>query len=211
MSIDQQSLCQKNEELFQALRDKTKKCLQTQELYDKLKRRAMMGQVQDAASDAVDYTIQASAAINRLVDDSQIHGQHRQQHLPISSVQSGSLRQPQARVISSMKPLSTSSAGVEGWSGFSSHESLPTPASHRQRLDIGGLEPSRDGRVVGASSQRKTPPRQPLTSLSPNGVASRTGFQGYGMSAGLKVSHPQAGIQDVNLFARPVIRSQGPL
>jgi E3 ubiquitin-protein ligase CCNP1IP1 len=68
MEIDQKKLSRKNEELTQALREKRRKLLQTQELYDKLKRRAMLGQVQDAASDAVDDTIQASSTANRFVD-----------------------------------------------------------------------------------------------------------------------------------------------
>ena len=59
MQTDQENLKRKNEELTQVLREKSRKLLQTQELYDRLKRRAMLGQVQDAASDAVDDTIQA--------------------------------------------------------------------------------------------------------------------------------------------------------
>jgi E3 ubiquitin-protein ligase CCNP1IP1 len=67
MTVDQDNLRRKNEELVQAFREKSRKQLQTQELYDKLKRRAMLGQVQNAASDAVDHTIQASVTANRLV------------------------------------------------------------------------------------------------------------------------------------------------
>jgi E3 ubiquitin-protein ligase CCNP1IP1 len=40
--------------MAQAFRDKNKKLMQTQELYDKLKRKTMMGQMQHAAEDAVD-------------------------------------------------------------------------------------------------------------------------------------------------------------
>lgn len=40
----------------------------TQELYDKSKRRAMLGQVQNAALDAVDETIQASVNASRYAD-----------------------------------------------------------------------------------------------------------------------------------------------
>ena len=66
--MDQDNLRRKNEELAQAFRDKSRKNSQTQELYDKLKRRVMLGQVQNAASDAVDHTIHASGAANRLMD-----------------------------------------------------------------------------------------------------------------------------------------------
>jgi E3 ubiquitin-protein ligase CCNP1IP1 len=68
MQLDQENLKRKNEELIQAFREKSRKQLQTQELYDKLKRRAMLGQVQNAASDAVDHTIQASVTASRYVD-----------------------------------------------------------------------------------------------------------------------------------------------
>ena len=64
-SADQESYRRKNEELLQALREKNKKFLHTQELYDKLKRRAMLGQVQDAALDAVDYNIQQASVVSK--------------------------------------------------------------------------------------------------------------------------------------------------
>ncbi|ETS83819.1 hypothetical protein PFICI_05695 [Pestalotiopsis fici W106-1] len=57
MDLDQQALRRKNEELALALKEKNKKLMQTQELYDKLKRRAMMGQMQHAAEDAVDSNL----------------------------------------------------------------------------------------------------------------------------------------------------------
>jgi len=68
MEADQDSLRRKVEELNFALREKNRKYLQTQELYDKLKRRAMLGQVQDAASDEVDNAIQASVSANHFAD-----------------------------------------------------------------------------------------------------------------------------------------------
>ncbi|KAM4055672.1 zinc-RING finger domain-containing protein [Hirsutella rhossiliensis] len=55
----------KNEELAQAYRDKSRKLLQTQELYDKAKRKAEMGQIQRAASDAVDSTLLAEPQSQR--------------------------------------------------------------------------------------------------------------------------------------------------
>ena len=47
----------KNEELVQAYREKNRKLLQTQELYDKVKRKADMGNIQRAACDAVDSSL----------------------------------------------------------------------------------------------------------------------------------------------------------
>jgi E3 ubiquitin-protein ligase CCNP1IP1 len=62
MTLDQESLQRKNDELVLALKEKNKKLLRTQELYDKLKRKAMLGQIQDAASDMVSSNIEAAQA-----------------------------------------------------------------------------------------------------------------------------------------------------
>lgn len=62
MSLDHDSLRRKNEELTRAYKEKNRKLLQTQELYDKLKRKAMLGHIQDAASDAVDTTLQGTSS-----------------------------------------------------------------------------------------------------------------------------------------------------
>jgi E3 ubiquitin-protein ligase CCNP1IP1 len=93
MQLDQGTLKRKNEELVQAFREKSRKQLLTQELYDKLKRRAtMLGQVQDAASDAVDNTIQASVTANRYVDRVDGQNQRPPQPAPSSSTQAGSMQ-----------------------------------------------------------------------------------------------------------------------
>ncbi|KAF3767482.1 hypothetical protein M406DRAFT_27726, partial [Cryphonectria parasitica EP155] len=57
MSLDQESLQKKYNDLCRAYREKNHKLSQTQELYDKLKRKAMLGHIQDAASDAVDTSL----------------------------------------------------------------------------------------------------------------------------------------------------------
>ncbi|RYO86248.1 hypothetical protein DL766_000281 [Monosporascus sp. MC13-8B] len=54
-------LRKKHDDVTHAFKDKNKKLLQTQELYDKLKRKAMLGQMQGAAEDAVDSTLQAAS------------------------------------------------------------------------------------------------------------------------------------------------------
>ena len=60
MTVDQDSLRRKNDELVQAYKEKTRKLLQTQELYDKLKRKAMLGQMQDAAESAAESVLHGS-------------------------------------------------------------------------------------------------------------------------------------------------------
>lgn len=57
MAAEQDELRKKNEELSQAYKEKSRKLLNTQELYDKLKRRLMLGQIQENASEAIDATM----------------------------------------------------------------------------------------------------------------------------------------------------------
>lgn len=54
---EKDAIWRKNEELAQAFREKSRRLLQTQELYDKVKRKAEMGDIQRAACDAVDSSI----------------------------------------------------------------------------------------------------------------------------------------------------------
>ena len=120
LQIDQDSLRRKNEELFQAYRDKSSKQTQIQELYDKLKRRSMLGQVQNAASDAVDHTIQASVTANRFVDRV---GNQNQRPLPplFSNDQSTGMQHPgQGREGGSyaVPPLSRNGNLEAPWAGF---------------------------------------------------------------------------------------------
>lgn len=66
------------------------------------------------------------------------------------------------------------------------------------------------GRTASAplAQQRGTSARQPLTGLSPNGAGNYT-FTGYGMSTGVKVSHPVAAAQTNDIGVRPMVRSRG--
>lgn len=124
MQADQDNLRRKNEELIQAFRDKSRKHLQTQELYDKLKRRAMLGQVQNAASDAVDHSIQASVTANRHADRLDEQQKYSLQPPLFANQQSGSLRNHGAsESVGKMGPPSfKGSNGGNGWAGFSSQE-----------------------------------------------------------------------------------------
>ena len=115
LHIDQDNLRRKNEELFQTLREKSRKLLQTQELYDKLKRRALLGQAQDAIHDAMDDTIQASSAANRFVDRV---GAQSQQSAPHSILQEihGSTRS------FGPPPINRGGSKDRTWSGLQSLE-----------------------------------------------------------------------------------------
>ncbi|TVY81257.1 E3 ubiquitin-protein ligase CCNB1IP1 [Lachnellula suecica] len=224
MQVDQESVRRKNQELVEALREKSRKNSQIQEMYDKLKRRAMLGQVQNAASDAVDHTIQASVTANRFVD--RMEDQHqRAPQAPLFSNQQPNSLHNQSTTDSgrNMGPPNfrsgNGSSGEGGWAGFSSQESVPqnqpiqTPSTHRQRLAPGNQPAPRVGPsnmqfhgVAGTPlSQKRPSPRQPLANLSNNGGGS-SGFAGYGMSAGMKVSNlPRT--QSTG-GGRPVVRSR---
>jgi hypothetical protein len=94
--------------------------------------------------------------------------------------------------------------------GLSDAEASQTPSSHRLRLANGsitgmGLASLQTGRTASAP-QRGIPTRQPLTSLSPSGSGNYTG---YGLSAGVKVSHPTASAQSNSLGGRPMVKSRG--
>jgi E3 ubiquitin-protein ligase CCNP1IP1 len=135
MQGDQDSLRRKNEELIQSFREKNRKQLQTQELYDKLKRRAMLGQVQDAASDAVYHTIQASVAANRFVDRVGNQNQRPPQPPLFPNQQTGGKQRPHTipeNWSNVGAQMGRSDNGDGNRAGFSSQESvhrriLPSP------------------------------------------------------------------------------------
>ena len=81
LTLDAENLNRKNDELAQAYKDKSRKLLQTQELYDKLKRKAMLGQLQDAATDAA---------------ESQLHGAENEGEGPTRQAQTHSIYPSQA-------------------------------------------------------------------------------------------------------------------
>jgi E3 ubiquitin-protein ligase CCNP1IP1 len=65
LQIDLKTLQQKNFELIEMYREKSKKQAQTQHLYDTLKKRVMTSQVQTAASDSVAQAINSISSIPR--------------------------------------------------------------------------------------------------------------------------------------------------
>jgi E3 ubiquitin-protein ligase CCNP1IP1 len=132
MQFDQENLKRKNEELIQAFREKSRKQLQTQELYDKLKQRAMLNQVQNAASDAVDHSIQASGEVNRIAD--RIDGQYQRPPQPplFSSIQdSGAeLQHPSSNSAINIGRI-IGRSGTGDWAGFRNSQESVTRTSRR--------------------------------------------------------------------------------
>jgi E3 ubiquitin-protein ligase CCNP1IP1 len=123
MQLGQENLKWKNEELIQAFRDKSRKQLQTQELYDKLKQRAMLGQVQNAASDAVDHSIQTSVAASRITDSIDGQNQHPSQPPLFSGIRDARIQRhhPSPPNVIDMANI-MGRRGTGDWVGFRSNQ-----------------------------------------------------------------------------------------
>lgn len=91
----------------------------------------MLGQVQNAASDAVDHTILASAAPDRYVDRME-EPNHRPLQTPLfTNQQPAALQNPGAfDTGGNMTPPSFRGNGDNGWAGFSSQESFQRMGYH---------------------------------------------------------------------------------
>lgn len=66
--LEQETLKQKNQDLFNAFREKSKTASHLQKLYQSLKAQAMAEQVANAASDDAEHALQTAQASNRYVD-----------------------------------------------------------------------------------------------------------------------------------------------
>ncbi|KFY11045.1 hypothetical protein V492_04708 [Pseudogymnoascus sp. VKM F-4246] len=192
----------KNHELAQSLHAKSKQQAHTQELYDKLKRRDQMSQVQNAASDAVDQTIQGPAAANGYSDHFRRANEPPLRSPIFASLQGNSMAPPPV-------PTSMPQSGMAGRTGLS-HGVAQTPSSNRQRLNG---EPNAGVVMANMQNHRSlSTPMQPRVSparglfggMRPT-ASGGNGFAGYGMSAGLKVSHtpPPLGVDGMRIAQRP--------
>ncbi|ATZ55646.1 hypothetical protein BCIN_12g02200 [Botrytis cinerea B05.10] len=217
MNSDNDALRRKNEELHHDLRERNKKLLQTQELYDKMKRRGMLDQVQTAASNAVDDTIQATTNGNRFTENPGTND-----HRPplYANQQTGPLNHASGFLNSTMPPppqrrrhsSEWDNIGSQGQSHVSQHYNhvQATPSSHRQPLASSHFPPTSIGRnniqshMAGTPlplpNGRATPRRTPLSSINVN-TGQPSSFVGYGLRAGLKVGNPGASL--ASDFARP--------
>ncbi|KAI0132000.1 cyclin B1 interacting protein-like protein 1 [Xylariales sp. AK1849] len=199
LDTDQHNLRRKNDELAQAFKEKNKKLLQTQELYDKLKRKAMMGQMQDAAEDAVDLSLYGVTGSVTGIEGGSGLGTDGQ-HLGIYQEPGTPFRHPHGptnnipRVNDMYSTQATNRSIPNTWAktmGGAGLDVPVTPSTHRQRigepLSIGlSAVP---GLVAGGRSPHPTMnTRAPLGHVSSNArTAGR--FPAGGLSSGLKVSH----------------------
>lgn len=195
MNIDHDSLRRKYEELAQAYKEKNRKLLQTQELYDKLKRKAMLGHIQDAASDAVDTTLQGASSnagqqAERGVYEHQIGTPLRPTQYAERSDRPGAFPvQPQ------MMPPDPR-AGNWAAPVFPQVGAPMTPMKHRQppgveRVGLSAVPGMMSGTPVPLHGSGRV--RQPLRELQHNPRANTEGFTGVGLSSHLKTSQGLVG------------------
>ncbi|QSZ34318.1 hypothetical protein DSL72_005909 [Monilinia vaccinii-corymbosi] len=226
MNTDQDALRRKNEDLNYQLKEKSKNLLQTQELYDKMKRRGMLGQVQTAASNAVDDTIQATVTGNRFTDNMGTDNHRTQQPSLYEQQQASGMYNTGNFQTQSMPPPPQRRRRSSEWDTIGQgniqgsrrpSQVQATPSSHRQPLTAGNFPPASIGMNSLQNHMAGTPlplphgrvnsvnsRRTPLLGLNVNSGQS-SGLTGYGMRAGLKVGNPQTSV--VSDFSRPSVRS----
>ncbi|RFU30158.1 hypothetical protein B7463_g6166, partial [Scytalidium lignicola] len=219
LQLDQENLRRKNEELAQAFREKSRKHMQTQELYDKLKRREMLGHVQHAASYAADNNVQVLATNRSSVENTTGLSQARNLSTPLPNPHKNAPTYPinVSEAISITNPRNRELGAVVGaWGGFGRENirqdrSLQTPSSHRHPLVASTPHLSHPGFDIQQSildgatqTQRRSTPNRPLFGTSGSSIP---GLAGYGMSAGVKASNPM--VTSAGGFTRPTIRSRG--
>ncbi|KAI5457206.1 hypothetical protein BGZ63DRAFT_366128 [Mariannaea sp. PMI_226] len=183
MTADQDALRQKNHEYIRAYREKSRKLLQTQELYDKVKRKAEMGHIQQAASDAVDSSLSMASQMNHVFGGAiecdpaernvgSAFGQN--QRLDIASMNTGVSRSTSSLLRDDVSwPRAGQSGIFQSGTTFS---------------PIGGL---RRHILGGSSLLSRTPSLPGLAGTDPSTFSkSRAGLASVGLTSGLKVSQP---------------------
>ncbi|KAK6067771.1 hypothetical protein SCUP515_09971 [Seiridium cupressi] len=185
LSFDQQSLRRKNDEVAQAFREKNKKLMQTQELYDRLKRKAMMGQMQHAAEDAVDSNLYSNTELGA-----------RGPGLEPARLSPGLYAEADT-----MYRQARQQANTQGGNDMYSAQ-----VSNQPNLGAWGKAAGGGGFVAETHSPRyATNTRPPLNDMTGN-IGNAGKFPAVGLSSGLKTSHNGGGY---NGFAVPTRRPQG--
>ena len=178
-----------------------------------------MSQVQNAASDAVDQTIQGSSTANGYSDHFRKANDQPLRSPVFSSLQGNSMGPPPP--VPTSMPLSSVAGRTglsNGWIGLTSqgnnsqgifsqpftqaamlimytgHSIAQTPSSNRQRLNgepnVGiATSNMQNSRSLSTPMQPRNSPARGLFGGVRSNRSGGNGFAGYGMSAGLKVSH----------------------
>ncbi|MCJ1292257.1 hypothetical protein MMC34_003807 [Xylographa carneopallida] len=209
LHMEQENLKTENTKLAIAFREKSRKHQQTQELYDRLKRKEMTAATQSAAFDSVDEALQSVSNRQdpqRLVNQLHARISPLRQHQDVYNVEDafrashrneGNENAAAGRMMP--PPLQNSRPPFDNETFQQQNDVSDTPFGHRTRLGSMFL-PSRQ-QVPGsvrattanapATSHTQTPSqRHPMLNLN-SGTATRPSVSGYGMSAGLKIGRQQ--------------------
>ncbi|CEI62912.1 unnamed protein product [Fusarium venenatum] len=189
---EQESLRRKHEEVSQAYKEKSHKVLQLQELYDKVKRRAELGQIQRAASDAVDHTLQAAQLDPGYSGNMTAQGNIENNRAPVFG---------QSHRVSVSGMNNGASRDYHNMTTEGNQWSRLGGPSHRDisGVPVGGLRrPTMGGSTVHQSTSLPALTGTPMTGFgrsrqSPNNFAPgfinhRGGLAGVGLTSGIKVS-----------------------
>ncbi|KAI1329122.1 hypothetical protein F5Y16DRAFT_418343 [Xylariaceae sp. FL0255] len=201
--MEREELTKKYDELLYNYKSQNRKLLQTQELYDKLKRKAMLGQVQDAAEDAVESRLHVPSL-------GQVGGMDEPQDAPLFSSREtfygpGGLDNlhGQRQSLGTYNPQQPSLPLQAGnWPrtiGAQSDVPPITPSTHRRRMvddsTNAGLS-TVPGVVVGTSRVPRNHMNSrtaPANVLSNNPQRLNNSFSPARMSSGLKVGQRMEG------------------
>ncbi|KFA77077.1 hypothetical protein S40288_07960 [Stachybotrys chartarum IBT 40288] len=206
------NLRRKNDEYAQAYKDKHRKLLQTQELYEKVRRKAEMGQMQQAASDAVDSSLlamQHSGTQDLQTGLSELERNDRpgssmfnqssrfdvigmNSGLPRSNLPrpSNDNRWPQPSQLPRDGPM-RGTAGLSRLPGLADVSSSSLENGLHQRAGHAGGILGANAHSVPSSipAPLSNSSRRSLFANAPNFTHSRGGLNGVGLTSGLKVSH----------------------
>ncbi|KAI9679394.1 MAG: hypothetical protein M1817_005416 [Caeruleum heppii] len=232
LQVDQETLQKRNHDLMDAYREKSRKYSQTQDLYDKLKKRTLLSQVQNAASESVNQALQepsdptirppGRAGFAMPAQNTRPRQQTSFPAGPRMVERTGQRRMSVGSGEHVGGPSPLSRAREQGWTVFANgdmNQNPQTPSQHRQPLPMPNSmtrQPSYQDRTYVSANVRDNhnPPsgraethrqsqRQPLAGVSGNNARrSPHGFGGYGLSAGMKVGRPQVGGHGVNQAGR---------
>ncbi|KAK7956015.1 uncharacterized protein PG986_005237 [Apiospora aurea] len=212
---EQKALHEKNAELAQAYKDKNRKLLQVQELYDKLKRKAMLGQIQDAAEDAIDSNFRPDGSIDGGVHP---YGEDDTNVPPFYQDQGVSYGRPGHQLSDTTNRMGGIYSSQEGMLNhgpsfprtIGAQADIPiTPSSHRQRLgeQLGLGLTAVPGFVSGSVRSPRRPTanaRAPLSEL--HGSFRHNGrFATGGLSSGMKVGLGSGNLPEYNAASRPQV------
>ncbi|KAL9008466.1 MAG: hypothetical protein Q9173_006413 [Seirophora scorigena] len=208
LQIDRDKLQSENTSLVNAFREKSRKHQQTQELYDRLKRKEMMNVTQSAAFGAVEEVLSNNVAgrpgQSRPTPNSfstrpqEQHDAPRYQYGPgqdLGHQRAGSNGSGGSGGV--MMPPPQRRPMVFGGHMLGTGNNNATPIQHRTQMgsQVHQISPQRATRLnpgfAAAPTHNPTPSRRiALGNMSASNL-NRTGFGGYGMSAGLKVGRQE--------------------